>query len=302
MTVIPPVAAVQAGHSVGGGLIDSFKAMLPGASGSATQTTTQAPAGDGSVGLFDGVGKKALLGGAAGAALGFLPFIPGGPILGGIVGALGGAAMGVFGNWRKMEALKAENAATLAAMGVQVDDPVVQQMLKSGNVDQLQAYAQQQAAQRSAQQGGVTQGVGAGAGAGTTTTTTANAGQKSQGPDIRQVTDPSTGVTQMIDVNTGQVVQQGGANAMPVAADPATAAIKQSPVPTQATSAAGSGAIDPSVGADPGKVPTTGGGSVQETAAIIQKLQQQIDQIKAYLAEQDRVAQEAAATQARRAA
>jgi hypothetical protein len=283
MTVIPPVAAVQAGHSVGGGIIDSFKAMLPGAD-PAAQATAQKPVGDGSVGLFDGVGKKALIGGAAGAVLGFLPFIPGGPILGGIVGALGGVALGVFGNWRKMEALKAENAATLAAMGVQADDPIVQQMLKSGDVSQLQAYAQQQAAQKSAQQGGVAQG------AGTTTQTTTQTPVQ----DIRQVTNPTTGVTQLVDANTGQIVQQGAA-AVPVAADPATAGVSQSPMPTQGTVQVGSGAIDPSQGADPGKVPTTGGGSIEETAMVIKKLQQQIDQLKAYLAEQDRMDKEAAA-------
>ncbi|MCW2949182.1 MAG: hypothetical protein JWN41_195, partial [Thermoleophilia bacterium] len=251
MTIIPPVAAVNVGASTGGGIIDSIKAAVGMGSPSPTQTPGQTSSGDGSVGLFDGVGKKALIGGAAGAVLGFLPFIPGGPILGGIVGALGGAAMGVFGNWRKMQAIKAENQATLAAMGVQTNDPNVQQMLQAGKVDQLAAYAQSQqaagATQTGATQAGATQAAPA---ATATTAATAAPAQTASRPvqNIQQVTDPTTGSTQLVDITTGQVVN--------------------STAPT--TTQVGSAAIDPSVGADPGAVPTAGGGStLADTKALI---------------------------------
>jgi hypothetical protein len=147
MTVISPIASVQAGTAHGGGFLDSIKSAI----GMPTSQTTQ-QTGDGSVGLFDGVLKKALMGGAVGAAAGFLPFIPGGPVLGGIVGALGGAAMGVFTNWRKQTQIKQENEAMLAALGVQTSDPNVQQILKSGNVEQLIPYLQGQATQQATQQ------------------------------------------------------------------------------------------------------------------------------------------------------
>lgn len=105
--------------------------------------TAPASSGDGSVGLFDKVLMKAAIGGAAGAGLGFvLPF--GGPIIGGVIGALGGAAIGLFGNWKKMDNIRKENDATLAAMGVQTSDPEVQKVLQSGNVEQLIPLVQQQ--------------------------------------------------------------------------------------------------------------------------------------------------------------
>lgn len=130
MMINSPIAAAQAGQASGGGLLDS----LTGAS--AAGSPSQSSSGDGSVGLFDGVLGKALLGGAAGAALGaILPF--GGPILGGISGALSGVAMGMFSNFRKMSAIKQENQAMLAQLGVQTGSPDVQQVLESGNVEQL---------------------------------------------------------------------------------------------------------------------------------------------------------------------
>lgn len=162
MTLIPPIPSASVGSTSGGGLLDSIKGAMGGVGGAAAPTSP-----DGSIGLFDGVGKRALIGGAIGAGVGFLPFIPGGPILGGIMGALGGVAMGVFSNWRTMNAIREENAATLAAMGVQVNDPVVQQALRDGNVEQLMQMTVQQGGgaagqapvQQSAAQGPVQQAV-----------------------------------------------------------------------------------------------------------------------------------------------
>ncbi|MBC7461698.1 MAG: hypothetical protein H7287_10085 [Thermoleophilia bacterium] len=257
ITTLPPIAAVNAGASTGGGIIDTIKSFIPGmghpaAAGGATPTQTK---GDGSVGLFDGVGLKALIGGAAGAAIGFIPIIPGGPILGGIVGALGGAALGVFSNWRKMQAIKADNQATIAAMGVQTSDPVVQQMMATGDVSQLAAYAQQQATVQ--QRGAVAQGSGV-----TTQTTPTKTTSSTPTQNIQQVTDPATGKTELIDVTTGTLIK-GDA--------PSTAQV--------------GAAIDPSRGADPGARPTAGGGSsVAEQQLVIGQLQAKIDEIKAFLA------------------
>lgn len=352
MMVLPPVAAAQAGSASGGGLLDTFKNAMAGATGGAgtagAQQAPPPPGGDGSVGLFDGVLKKALFGGAAGAAIGFLPFLPGGPVLGGIVGALGGAAMGVFSNWSKMKAIKQENEAMLAAMGVQADDPQVKQILQSGNVSQLIPLMQQ---------GGVQQGAGVGQAA-------TQAGPAQQAPNIQRMTDPATGQSQVIDLTTGKVV--------PDSADPAAAtqtagvqtgglppvvdqnaAPAQSPVPTQGAVAVGSGvgggtAINPNAAVSPGVAPaySSGGGGAAgdagrppapaginssdaaaiaptqagigalaatgaseaaagvdtlqvdtarldrtQLAALIQKLQQQVEQLKAFLAEQERTEQ-----------
>jgi hypothetical protein len=159
MTSIPPLAASQAGATSGGGLLD----FITGGSSSATQAPPEAgPAGDGSVGLFDGVFKKALLGGAVGAGIGFLPFLPGGPILGGIVGALAGAGYGIYKNFKEMKTIQTENQAFLASAGVQINDPMVQQALVQGNPQQiLQIQAEQAAlgAQQVGQQGVPQQGV-----------------------------------------------------------------------------------------------------------------------------------------------
>ena len=330
MTVIPPVAAVQAGRTSGGGLL----AQLTGAAGAGGAAPTQTSAkADGSVGLFDGVLGKALMGGAAGLAMGFIPFIPGGPILGGIVGALGGAAMGVFSNWRTMSSIKKENEAMLGALGVQASDPQVQQVLQSGNVSQLLPLMEQSA----------------GAGAAATQVTPGT---------IAQVTDPATGITQLVDVSTGTVVEQSAATVeqqqaavvqgqLPATVDP-SAAPQQSPVPTQGLVTVGSGAvggaIDPNAAVNPGvapamasATPSGGGGSAgdlgrppapvgvnstnaaavaptqagigmpttgiadaqagaatstnAQLSAMIVKLQAQIDQLKAYLAEQERLDQ-----------
>jgi hypothetical protein len=351
MTLIPPVAAAQAGSASGGGLLDTFKNAIGGATGGATGATQEAPKGDGSVGLFDGVLKKALFGGAAGVAMGFIPFLPGGPVLGGILGALGGAAMGVFSNWSKMKAIKQENEAMLAEMGVQADDPQIKQVLQSGNVSQLIPMMQQQGA-------GVQQGAGAGAGAGVGQST--GVGQGSGGTPTQQniqwMTDPATGKSQLIDLSTGTVLQEGDASQtgtqvpqaqsstqLPAAVDPSAAAA-QSPVPTQGAvqvgSGVGGGAINPNAAVNPGVAPALqgGGGSSgdagrppapvgvnssdvsaiaptqagigtsapqaaagvetlqvdtehldrSQLSALIAKLQQQIDQLKAYLAEQER--------------
>lgn len=353
MTLIPPVAAAQAGSASGGGLLDTFKSAMsggtvgaPGATGATQQAPAPGPKGDGSVGLFDGVLKKALFGGAAGAAMGFLPFIPGGPILGGIVGALGGAALGVFSNWRKQQQIKQENQAMLAALGVQANDPQVAQVLQSGNVGQLIPLMQQQAGAGVGQTPGVQQSSGA-------------SGAQQSGAGIQWMTDPSTGRSQLINLDTGQVLQDGtGGNAsqggtqmpatqssqqLPAAVDP-SAAPAQNPVPTQGTIAVGSGgggAINPNAAVDPGVAPSLagGGGSAgdagrppaptgvnssdvsaiaptqagvgtpaatqaasgaqtlqvdtskltnAELAALIDKLEKQIDQLKAYLAEHER--------------
>ena len=233
MTILPPVAGVQAGHSTGGGLLDSVKNMISGgAAGGAPAQVDPGPKGDGSVGLFDGVLKKALFGGAAGAAIGFLPVIPGGPILGGVMGALGGAAMGVFSNWTKMKQIKQENEAMLAAMGVQVQQPEIQQVLQSGQVSQLIPMMQQA-------QGTTTQ----------VDPTQQQAAQQQAALAAQQ-----------------QAIAQGQ---VPAVVDPSTAGIQQSPVPTQGSIAVGSGAtgaINPNMAVDPGIAPANlyaqgGGGS-----------------------------------------
>lgn len=236
-SILPPVAGVQAGHSSGGGFLDSIKGAISGATGGAAggapAQVDPGPKGDGSVGLFDGVLKKALFGGAAGAAIGFLPFIPGGPILGGVLGALGGAAMGVFSNWTKMKQIKQENEAMLAAMGVQVQQPEIQQVLQSGQVSQLIPMMQQA-------QGTTTQ------------------------------VDPTQ--QQAAQQQAALAAQQQAAIAqgtVPAVVDPSTAGIQQSPVPTQGSIAVGSGAsgaINPNLAVDPGVAPANlyaqgGGGS-----------------------------------------
>ncbi len=235
-SILPPVAGVQAGHSSGGGFLDSIKGAISGATGGAAggapAQVDPGPKGDGSVGLFDGVLKKALFGGAAGAAIGFLPFIPGGPILGGVLGALGGAAMGVFSNWTKMKQIKQENEAMLAAMGVQVQQPEIQQVLQSGQVSQLIPMMQQ------AQ--GTTQ----------------------VDPTQQQAAQQQAALAQQQQA----AIAQG---TVPAVVDPATAGIQQSPVPTQGSIAVGSGAtgaINPNLAVDPGVAPANlyaqgGGGS-----------------------------------------
>lgn len=323
MMVLPPVAAAQAGQATGGGLLDSIKGAF---SGGAAPSTQAAPAGDGSVGLFDGVLKKAFLGGAVGAAIGFIPVIPGGPILGGILGAVGGAAMGAFSNWRKMQAIKAENQAMIAALGVQANDPAVQQILQSGNVQQLIPLVQQQ--------GGVPQqGT---PGQGTPGQGTPQQGTTQQSPNIKQLTDPATGITQTIDVSTGRVVDPTGATT----GLPAGTAPNQSPVPTQGATAPS--AVVPGVA--PSALAQGGGGSAGDVGrpappagtnsadvsaiapvqadigthsqavataatgvdtltldtskldrtqmlALLQRLQQQVEQLTAFLAEQERIDQ-----------
>lgn len=232
MTILPPVAGVQAGHSSGGGLLDSVKNMISGGTaGAAPGQVDPGPRGDGSVGLFDGVLKKALFSGAIGVGMGFLPFIPGGPILGGVLGAIGGAAMGVFSNWTKMKAIKTENEAMLAAMGVQVQQPEIQKVLQSGQVGQLIPMMQQA-------QGTTTQ----------------------VDPTQQQAAQQQAALAQQQAIQQGQV---------PAVVDPSTAGIQQSPVPTQGSVAVGSGAvgaINPNLAVDPGIAPANlyaqgGGGS-----------------------------------------
>ena len=252
MTIIPPVSGVQAGHSTGGGFLDTIKNTVAGITGGATTGTgataqvDPGPKGDGSVGLFDGVLKKALISGAAGVAIGFIPFLPGGPVLGGIMGAIGGAAMGVFGNWMKMKQIKQENEALLAGMGVQVQQPEIQQVLQSGNVSQLIPMMQQ------AQ--------------GTTTGATAQVT-----PTQQQAIEQQAAVQQQAALAAQQ--QQGIAQGtVPAVVDPAIAGIQQSPVPTQGTVTVGSGgvgAINPNVAVDPGVAPALvaqGGGGVSTAA------------------------------------
>lgn len=283
MTILPPVAGVQAGHSTGGGLLDSVKNMISGsAAGGAPAQVQPGPKGDGSVGLFDGVLKKALFGGAAGAVMGFLPFIPGGPILGGALGAIGGAAMGVFSNWTKMKQIKQENEAMLAAMGVQVQQPEIQQVLQSGQVGQLIPMMQQA-------QGTTTQ----------------------VDPTQQQAAEQQAAL-----VAQQQAIAQGQ---LPAVVDPATAGIQQSPVPTQGSIAVGSGAIgavNPNRAVDPGIAPANlyaqGGGdsagvsatTTDVVAAQIVELQKQIDMLQQMLLDIKRKEAEAEALEAqvRRAA
>lgn len=252
MMVLPPVAAAQAGHASGGGFLDSIKNAVGGATGQSGATQVDAgPRGDGSVGLFDGVWKKALFGGAAGAALGFLPFIPGGPILGGVVGALGGAAMGVFSNWRKMNQIKQENQAALAAMGVQADNPQIAQVLQSGQVGQLIPMMQ------SAQQGDPAQGVVQGV------PTQAVGQAATQTPS--DITGRQSAADLALQEQMKAQLQAEMNGQLPAPVDPTTAGIQQSPVPTQGTVAVGAGAgvaISPASGMNPGVAPamSRGGG------------------------------------------
>jgi hypothetical protein len=269
MMVLPPIAGVNAGHSAGGGLLDTFRNTISGVTGQGGSPgqVDPGPKGDGSVGLFDGVLKKALFGGAAGAAMGFLPFIPGGPILGGALGALGGAAIGVFSNWSKMRQIKQENEAMVAAMGVQVDHPEIKQVLQSGNVSQLVPMIQ------SAQQG-------------------------SPGTEGELTQDE-------LDVLAAQAAAQNP----PVVLDASSAGISQSPVPTQGSIAIGSGAggaINPNAGVDPGIAPARmGGGGIDSAAdgvalvspdqatrsqltAMIEQLQKQIDMLNQMIEDDER--------------
>lgn len=241
MTVIPPVTGHNVGAAAGGGFLDSIKNAISGAGGTgaaggtAGATTSGAAGGptatkgDGSVGLLDGVLMKAGMGGAAGALAGWImPF--GGPIIGGIVGALGGAVLGVFGNMKKMNDIKQQNQAILDQMGVGTQDPAIQQILQSGNVQQLVPMAQQEMAGY-AQQGGVPQQ------AGQYPTTQVGGGNVDQNPFPAQV-----GLTSQVP--TTQV-------------DP-SATPGQSPVPTQAPIGTSSPATDVGVSqGDVGGVPTT---------------------------------------------
>jgi hypothetical protein len=285
MTILPPVAGVQAGHSTGGGFLDGIKNAISGGQAGATQQVDPGPKGDGSVGLFDGVLKKALFGGAAGVAMGFIPFLPGGPVLGGIVGALGGAAMGVFGNWMKMKQIKQENEAMLAAMGVQTQQPEIQQVLQSGNVSQLIPMMQ------SAQQTGAT---------------------TQTDPVQQQALEQEAALA----AAQQQAIQQGS---NPPAVDPALAGIQQSPVPTQGSVAVGSGAsgaINPNVAVDPGVAPANmaaqgGGDAVAGAEAVlaqnaqletrIQELDNQIRILEEMIANMERRRAEDEAAAAKRA-
>jgi hypothetical protein len=202
-----------------------------GTAGAAPGQVDPGPKGDGSVGLFDGVLKKALFSGAIGVGMGFLPLIPGGPIIGGVLAALGGAAMGVFSNWTKMKAIKQENEAMLAAMGVQTQAPEIQQVLQSGNVSQLIPMM-----------------------------------QSAQGATQVDPTQQQAAEQQAALVAQQQAIAQGQ---VPAVVDPSSAGIQQSPVPTQGSIAVGSGAtgaINPNLAVDPGIAPANlyaqgGGGS-----------------------------------------
>jgi hypothetical protein len=288
MMITPPVAAAQAGQAAGGGFLDSIKSMVGGGTAATPGQVDPGPKGDGSVGLFDGVLKKALLGGAAGVAMGFIPFLPGGPVLGGIVGALGGAAIGVASNWMKQKQIKQENEAMLAAMGVQVQDPNIQQVLQSGNVSQLIPMMQS----------GTQQAVG-------------------------QATT-QTPVTQTSGEVTDAEIRQHQQRAIAEGRLPGPSTL-QSPVPTQGNVAVGSGAsgaINPANAVNPGIAPANltaqggGGGAAAAGAAegaqalvepgdtrevatiklMIQDLQKQIDLLKEMIASDERRQAEALAS------
>ncbi len=294
MTIIPPVAGINVGHSTGGGLLDTFKNAISGITGgstSTTQTTTQTSSGDGSVGLFDGVLSKALIGGALGAGVGFLPFIPGGPVLGGIVGALGGAALGVFSNWQKQQKIRTENEATLAAMGVQVDDPEIQAVLKSGNVSQLIPMMQ-------TAQGGVTQ-----SGVAQTYATTGSGVQTSAvaGVDYGDVTPEeiaalqrqaiANGVTpgQVVAVGGGGSAVGGGGSAGDAGRPVAPTGTSSSDVSAIAPDQPGVGVSDAADGADAVIAAADLSDPVQaQMVAIIKDLQKQIDLLKKMIEEDEK--------------
>lgn len=308
MTMIPPISGVQVGAASGGGLIDTFKGMVGGAGASGGAPTQTAPKDDGSVGLFDGVLKKALIGGAAGAAIGFIPFIPGGPVLGGILGALGGAAMGLFGNYTKMQKIKQENAAMIAAMGVQTNDPRVQQALLSGDAQTLMAL-QQQAMAGQAGAGVVQQGgagvVQQGGGVGGTPTQLGAPGQLSQAEAqvVQQASTPATAATGGLTFTYGGGGEaEPQANAGPLMPDDIGAAAKEAEgVDTQRSTgpaAAPPPAVDPGTSSSaPASVPPTNGPGTPTSADLarqIERMQVEIAKLQQILQnlrhEQDRIA------------
>lgn len=131
--------AVQPFAVTGGGFFSNIVGSITGQgqpTGDATQGATPTQQADGSVGLFDGVLRKTMIGAATGVGVGFLPFIPGGPILGGIVGSIVGAGIGIFQNFKKIRQIQQENQAYLAAAGVQPVNQADQAALLSGNISQ----------------------------------------------------------------------------------------------------------------------------------------------------------------------
>lgn len=255
MTLITPRAASQAGSTSGGGLMDMVKGMMGGASeapGQAGQAgASGAAAGlagmigggkkaDGSVGLFDGVMIKSLIGGAVGAGIGFLPFIPGGPILGGIVGSMVGAGYGIFKNWKEMKAIKQENAAFLAAQGIQ---PATQQQadaLLSGQPQQLLGGAPGQAGQ------------------------TGQAGQSAQVDQAAQLAAAQTAAAQTGQQTLPQTAQ--------IELDPATAEEIKRLQAQYAAQAAANGSVQASTGAAQGSGAAQVG-QIGQTAQAAQAVQ-----------------------------
>lgn len=174
--------------SLTGGAVGSAPALGAGTSGAAAAasagTALGGSTGDGSVGLFDGVLKKALIHGAIGAASGhFLKFLPGGPILGGVMGAIGGAALQMFSNYRKIKKIRDTNAALLGAAGVQPLSQAEANALLAGDNAALQTKVGQVV------KGAGTAGVATGAGTAAATPTAATATQ----------TDPFSRVPMTID-------------------------------------------------------------------------------------------------------
>jgi hypothetical protein len=320
MMITPPVAAAQAGQSAGGGFLDSIKGMIGGGTAATPGQVDPGPKGDGSVGLFDGVLKKALLGGAAGVAMGFIPFLPGGPVLGGIVGALGGAAMGVASNWMKQKQIKQENEAMLAAMGVQVQDPNIQQVLQSGNVSQLIPMMQsgtQQAVGQATTQTPVTQ-------SGSDVTDAeilahqqrAIAEGKTPGPSTLQSPVPTQGSVAVGSGASGAInpagavnpgiapanlsAQGGGGSAGDVGRPAAPAGTESADVSAIAPTQAGVGDAA-AAGAAEGAQAVVQPGDTLEMAQIrlmIQDLQKQIDLLKEMIANDERRQAEALASEA----
>lgn len=241
-----PTPNANVGKASGGGFFDSIKSMF----GFGSSKVKGGGDGDGSVGVADGVMGKSLIGSLVGGVAGFF--------IGGPVGAMAGAALvgggtGLFfgfQNKKKMDNIRAENEALLSQIGITSDDPAVQQVLQSGQVQQLIPMAQAEM-QGGVQQGGVQQGV----------------------PQTQQV--PTTMVTQQYGGGDQDVNAQSTASLQPGESSANAGAVMSA---TQA-----SATLSTDTDTQTQSVPLLAGGiSPQDT---LQQLEAQIAQLQAQIAE-----------------